>query len=76
MERELMKDIFKDRIKKMPGEWISVKELAGIIGFSGAKVYKDYHAGNIKGIIRSGNGKETALIIPKNVAIKYIDFIF
>lgn len=76
MESKLMKDIFKDKIKEIPEEWISVKELAGIIGFSGAKVYKDYYAGNIKGAIQMGKRKKASIMIPKNIALKYIDFVF
>lgn len=76
MESELMKDILKKKVKEIPGEWVTIKEIAGIIGFSAAKVYKDYHAGNMKGVIRSGNGDQNNLIIPKNIALKYIDFIF
>jgi DNA-binding transcriptional regulator YhcF (GntR family) len=76
MESKLMKDIFKEKIKEVPEEWISVKELAGIIGFSSAKIYKDYHNGNMKGVIQSGKRKGATLIIPKDIALIYIDFVF
>jgi len=71
-----MKDIFRKKIEEMPEEWLTVKELAGIIGFSGAKVYKDYYKGNMKGVIQAGKGKGATLIIPKDIALIYVDFVF
>ena len=76
MESKLMKDIFKEKIKAIPEEWITVKELAAIIVFSASKIYKDYYQGNMEGVIQSRNKRKGAIIIPKNIALKYVDFVF
>ena len=70
---ELLKKGWEDRIKEIPGDYISVKELSFIIGCSYNKVRLDMTKGLLKFTKRGPEGSKARLVILKENAIEYIE---
>lgn len=72
MELKLIKDRWIEEIKKLKDEDLCVKLIAGIIGVSKSRIYKDLYTGEFEGAEKKGPYSKSDWIFTHDCVTKYI----
>lgn len=67
------KEIWKQEIRRLKASQLTVKAIAGIIGVSSSRIYKDLENGRFENATKKGPGKKAEWDFTKRDAINYVE---